>query len=88
MILHELTEAFEGAKISQKSGVSSPASTEPNSVYDKAHKKATKQSEITERRFDYRGNEVFDDSQTFRREYSVTRRGNSRIFYQNNYRTR
>jgi RHS repeat-associated protein len=43
-MLHEVTEAFQGAKISQESGVSSPRSGQPGSVYDAAHNKATKES--------------------------------------------
>jgi len=43
-MLHEVTEGFEGALISQKKGVSSPASNTAGSVYEKAHSRATKQS--------------------------------------------
>lgn len=40
-MLHEVTEAYQGALISQKSGVSSPESGGEGSVYPTAHKKAT-----------------------------------------------
>ena len=43
-VLHEVSEAYQGALISQKSGISSPASNNPNSVYPKAHNRATSQS--------------------------------------------
>ena len=43
-MLHEVTEAYEGALISQKSGVSSPASNVTGTVYPTAHNKATNQS--------------------------------------------
>ncbi|SFM90558.1 hypothetical protein SAMN05428949_1242 [Chitinophaga sp. YR627] len=38
--LHEVTEAYEGAKISQRSGVSAPGT---GSIYNKAHQRASKQ---------------------------------------------
>ncbi|GGD64398.1 hypothetical protein GCM10011514_30440 [Emticicia aquatilis] len=43
-MLHEVTEAYQGALISQKSGQSSPASNNSNSVYPTAHNRATAQS--------------------------------------------
>lgn len=43
-MLHEVTEAYQGSLISQKSGVSSPASNVAGSVYPKAHGRATNQS--------------------------------------------
>jgi RHS repeat-associated protein len=43
-MLHEVTEAYEGAKISQSTGVSSPNSKGAGSVYPQAHKSATPQS--------------------------------------------
>jgi RHS repeat-associated protein len=43
-MLHEVTEAYQGAKISQASGVSSPIAGQPGSVYDDAHNRATPQS--------------------------------------------
>lgn len=43
-MLHEVTEAYQGALISQKSGISSPVANMPNSVYPKAHNRATSQS--------------------------------------------
>ena len=43
-MLHELTEAYEGALISTNQKKSSPASNNKNSVYNRAHNKATPQS--------------------------------------------
>jgi len=43
-MLHEVTEAYQGAKISQASGTSSPASNQAGSVYQQAHNAATPQS--------------------------------------------
>ena len=45
-MMHELTEAYEGAKISAKQKVSSPDTRSANSVYRKAHNKATYQPPI------------------------------------------
>jgi RHS repeat-associated protein len=58
-ILHEVTEAYQGGLISQKNGVSSPASNQLGSVYQKAHNRATSQSgQIFERIYDASGNEM------------------------------
>jgi RHS repeat-associated protein len=43
-MLHEVTESYQGALISQQAGVSSPASNMPGTVYNQAHVAATKQS--------------------------------------------
>ena len=86
--MHEVTEAYEGAKISMKSGVSSPVAGIAGSVYEKAHNRATKQSAITERMYGIGGKEVFDTKLAVRREYSVSRRGRSYVFYSNTYRVR
>ncbi len=57
-MLHEVTEAYQGAEISLASGVSSPSSG-PGSVYQTAHNNATKQSGIvTERIYDSSGNQM------------------------------
>ncbi len=44
--LHEVTEAYQGAKISQASGVSSPNAGQPGSVYPTAHQAATPPSGV------------------------------------------
>ncbi|MCA6069503.1 hypothetical protein JI747_020290 [Chryseobacterium sp. RG1] len=43
-MLHEVTEAYQGALISQASGISSPRSSQAGSVYPQAHATATPQS--------------------------------------------
>ncbi len=56
-MLHEVTEAYQGGLISQKSGKSSPASNDPSSIYPKAHNRATPQSgKIFETLFDASNN--------------------------------
>ena len=58
-MLHEVTEAYQGALISQKKGVSSPASNQAGSVYPHAHSRATKQSgRIYERIYDASSREM------------------------------
>ncbi len=42
-MLHEVTEAYRGGLISQRNGVSSPVSNQPNSVYGQAHNSAVPQ---------------------------------------------
>jgi hypothetical protein len=57
--LHEVTEAYEGAKISQASGVSSPMAGMPGSVYSAAHAAATPQAgNVSETIYDSRGNVI------------------------------
>lgn len=56
-VLHEITEAYEGAKMSQKSGQSSGPDGTSGSVYKAAHKAALKQpGSITETYYDNKGN--------------------------------
>jgi len=55
-MMHEATEAYAGARISQRSGVSSPASNAEGSVFQKAHNRATSQTPIYETIYDSRGN--------------------------------
>ena len=47
-LLHEITEAHEGIKLSRERNISSPDSKSVNSVYNEAHKLATPQTEIHE----------------------------------------
>jgi RHS repeat-associated protein len=54
-MLHEVTEAYQGALISQKKGTASGPDGTRRSVYSKAHRKATKQSGKVHLR-------LFDDS--------------------------
>jgi RHS repeat-associated protein len=56
-LLHEVTEAYEGAKMSQKSGLSSGIDGTPGSVYKAAHSAALPQpGSITETFYDNKGN--------------------------------
>jgi hypothetical protein len=73
-VLHEVTEAYEGAKTSQATGVSSGDSKDPSSVYQSAHDAATPQSgPIYEKAYDASGNLVGPPSYTgaVKAEYSV-----------------
>ena len=55
--LHEVTEAYQGAKISQASGISSGNANATTNIYQSAHNSATPQTgAIFERAFDARGN--------------------------------
>lgn len=53
-----LTEAYEGARISAKMKVSSPNAKGVNSVYDRAHNKASSQPLIYSRMLDDKGKET------------------------------
>jgi RHS repeat-associated protein len=73
--LHEVTEAYQGAKMSQASGVSSGDSKTPGTVYSAAHAAATSQAgPITETVYDAKGNVLPPGSYqgAVRAEYSVT----------------
>ena len=61
-ILHEITEGYEAAKLSQKSGKSSGPKGTNGSVYDAAHKKALKVGSVTETHYNSSGimNPVYD----------------------------
>jgi hypothetical protein len=50
-MMHEVTEAYQGALISQRSGVSSPISNQPGSVYPDAHNIAIPQSGIVKEHY-------------------------------------
>jgi RHS repeat-associated protein len=55
-VLHEVTESYQGALLSQASWISSPASNVAGSVYSTAHSKATNQSgAVTETIYDAGG---------------------------------
>ncbi|GHV36608.1 hypothetical protein FACS1894178_8000 [Bacteroidia bacterium] len=63
-MMHEVTEAYEGAKISQESGENAmPARgtdiNNPESVYSRAHNRATPQTPIHVRYFDSSGNRLY-----------------------------
>ncbi|MDR2002767.1 MAG: RHS repeat-associated core domain-containing protein, partial [Prevotella sp.] len=71
LIMHETTEAYEGAKISQKSGVSSGNSSATNSVYEQAHNAATSQSPIYQTMYDAKGKITTDPLKAVKVEWSV-----------------
>ena len=75
MIMHEATEAYEGAKISQKTGISATSATidNPNSIYSTAHSMATPQSTIVYTLYDANGKKVPDSqaSKAVRMEWKV-----------------
>jgi hypothetical protein len=83
--LHEVTEAYQGALLSQSSGVSSPNSATTGLVYPAAHDAATDQvAPIAEKRYDLMGNVITGKSFTdpfggnaSRIEYSVPSRSGS-----------
>lgn len=47
-LLHEITEAHEGIKLSREKNISSPDSKSVNSVYNEAHNLATPQTYVKE----------------------------------------
>ena len=57
-ILHEVTEAYIGAKISRRKGVSSPAAGQNGSVYERAHRRASYQPPVYQHLYDYLGKEI------------------------------
>ena len=75
MTIHELTEAYEGALISQKKGVSSGNSNAPGSVYSNAHRRASPQGAIIHQTYyDKNGNITTDVNKTVRAVWSVINR--------------
>ncbi|MCC8034587.1 MAG: hypothetical protein LIO77_01475 [Rikenellaceae bacterium] len=84
-ILHEVTEAYHGGLISQRSGISSPASNHPGSVYQRAHNRATRQTPAFENIYDNAGNQLqmlpggVYPSNISRAEWYVKKRGQSTI---------
>jgi len=79
MMMHETTEAYAGAQISQKSGVSSPMGGQAGSVYQRAHNRATPQTPVYQTMYDRSGNITTDVTQAVRVEWNVTNRGRSRV---------
>lgn len=84
MIMHEATEAYAGAQISQKEGVGVGPATQadvanPTSVYNRAHNSATSQTPVYQTLYDRSGNVTTDVTQAVRVEWSVTNNGNSKV---------
>lgn len=84
MMMHEATEAYAGAQISQKSGVSAGPATQTDasnrrSVYSKAHRKATPQTPVYQTLYDKNGNVTTDVKQAVRVEWNVTSGSKSKV---------
>jgi hypothetical protein len=72
LTLHEVTEAYQGALISQASGVSSPVSNVAGSVYSQAHNAATPQNmQVTETVYGPNNTVLPSYTGAVRAEYSV-----------------
>lgn len=69
--MHELTEAYEGAKISSKNKVFSLSSKDSNSIYKKAHDKATNQPPVYRRYYDVGGNVIPTENGCVKAEWYV-----------------
>lgn len=82
-MMHEVTESYEGALISQESRTSAnPARrNETNEIYNTAHNRATKENPITYRLYDQYGNKLRDNqiSDAVRVEYFITNNGKTKI---------
>ena len=52
MMMHEVSEAYQGGIISKEKGISSPRYGLPGSAYDEAHRKATPQTNVYEIMYD------------------------------------
>ena len=78
MMMHEVTEAYSGAQISQQRGFGAPPANleeakNPNSVYNKAHNKATPQTPVYQTLYDKKGSVTLDVNEAVRIEWSVTK---------------
>lgn len=84
MMMHEATEAYAGAQISQKAGVGVGPATQadvanPSSVYNRAHNRATSQTPVYQTLYDRNGKVTTDVTQAVRAEWSVTKNGKSKV---------
>jgi RHS repeat-associated protein len=71
MMMHEVTEAYQGAKISQTSGISSPRAGINGSVYEQAHDSATPQNPVYQQLYDRKGEITTDMRQAVKAEWYV-----------------
>ena len=70
--MHELTEAYEGALISMGNGKSSPRSNQEGSVYEEAHKRASRQPMVRSSYLDDKGQRyIIPNSNCIKEEYQV-----------------
>ena len=93
MIMHEVTEAYAGAEISMRSGKNAaPASgadeNNPQSVYMRAHNRATPQSLVERKYYDKNGKETTNITDVVRAEWYVTRNGRKQIIQRLPYETK
>ena len=84
MLLHEVTESYIGAQITQKMGTGvGPATqtdaTNINSVYSRAHNKATPQTPIFQTMYDRYGRIVYYPAQAVKVEWSVKKGNKSKV---------
>jgi len=70
--LHEVTEAYQGALTTQKSGVFSPMAGQKGSVYPTSHASATPQSgSVSRALYDAKGNQTSNVNQAVKVEYQT-----------------
>ncbi|MDR2037601.1 MAG: hypothetical protein LBQ60_06730 [Bacteroidales bacterium] len=79
LTMHEATEAYQGAKISQKKGISSPNSASPGTVYQRAHRRATPQTPVHQVMYDREGNQTQNINSAARVEWYVERNGRRKV---------
>jgi hypothetical protein len=86
-MIHEVLESYEGGKISQEAGESSPRSDGPGTVYDEAHRRSTTQHGHFEQEcYDKLGKkqEEFNRDTTWKVLFYVKNKG-KRILVQTSY---
>ena len=84
MIMHELTEAYYGALLSKKDGISAPKATnedllDSNSIYSMAHNLATPQTTVYVNYYDRRNKKLNDPNGAVRAEWFVKRGFKSKV---------
>lgn len=82
-IIHEITEAYQGALISRKKGESSPRSELHGSVYKEAHNKAAypQDFKIYQELYDKQGFLVYDIDYAYKKEYRIYKQIGDKIDY-------
>ena len=81
LMMHEVTEAYEGAQISAENGYSSLNADSQSSVYEKAHKRATPQPEMETYLFNAKGNKVYSyDAGAVKMDIYVYAKGKFKFF--------
>ncbi len=84
MMLHEITKAYEGAKISQKEDVGvGPATAselaDPNSVYNRSHRKATAQTSVFRQFYDSKCQKTDDINKATKVEWYMIKNGKQQV---------